>query len=213
MPRRGKKHGTASAPTEREGWVCPDCAQDNGKEDGACIACDALRPVRREEEEEEEVECRHPRCICGVVTSCEELPGGLKKLDVDIGEVSYFISGELEPVTVVTAATNVEEGSAVIVALDGAKVQYDDAFAVTVKRRPYGGVMSEGLLCSDAMLGWRPAAAPVGVVGPAHRGKRRGGGGSGDEEDVPAPMVTEAFLLPASFAFKPGDGAPDEKPA
>jgi tRNA-binding EMAP/Myf-like protein len=206
MPRR---RFDKSAPRDEAGWVCPSCENENAHDAAQCAACEESRPTASSDEEPE---WPHPRCVCGIVATCTEMANGLRKLGVDVGEVSYFISGELEPVTIVSAAQNVQPGSRVIVAISGARVKDATGLTATVKHQPYDGIMSAGMLCDAAMLGWAVTAPPVGISGPVHRGRRRERSGSDSDSDFPAPMVSEAYLLPPTFAFKPGDPAPADMP-
>ena len=64
--------------------------------------------------------------------------------------------------SIVTNAPNVAEGSRVVVATVGALVEEEP-----VKRASVGGVMSEGMLCSNLMLGWAGGGAKTAAVLPA----------------------------------------------
>jgi tRNA-binding EMAP/Myf-like protein len=84
--------------------------------------------------------------VVALVTACEDLSGGkLKKCLLDVG-------GD-EPLTVVTNASNVREGTRTCVALVGTEVE-----DVLVKKTSVGGVMSEGMLCDAKMLNWTSGA-------------------------------------------------------
>jgi len=86
------------------------------------------------------------------------------------------VGGDAE-LTIVTNAPNVASGCRVVVATVGAVV--DDE---PVKKAPVGGVVSEGMLCSNPMLGWV-------------------GGGS-----------KTAALLPADGTYPPGSSPPEKPP-
>lgn len=77
----------------------------------------------------------------------------LKKLSVDVGAA--------EPLTIVTNAPNVAEGSRVVVATVGAVVGEE-----TIKKASVGGVTSEGMLCSNPMLGWTGGGANTAALVP-----------------------------------------------
>lgn len=82
--------------------------------------------------------------VAGLVSECEATAGKskLKKLTVDIGQGS--------PLTIVSAFESVSVGSRVVVALVGSFVNEKEVKTTTV-----GDVISEGLLCDTAMLGWK----------------------------------------------------------
>eukprot|EP00197_Chlamydomonas_leiostraca_P013620 CAMPEP_0202860494 /NCGR_PEP_ID=MMETSP1391-20130828/2168_1 /ASSEMBLY_ACC=CAM_ASM_000867 /TAXON_ID=1034604 /ORGANISM="Chlamydomonas leiostraca, Strain SAG 11-49" /LENGTH=157 /DNA_ID=CAMNT_0049539659 /DNA_START=20 /DNA_END=493 /DNA_ORIENTATION=- len=132
-------------------WVCADCEYENEAADAACAACEAPRPSTSGADDG-----KYKGFKIGAVLTCEEIPGKdkLKKLSVDIGSGS--------PVTIVTNAPNVAEGSRVVVATVGAMVG-DEA----VKKSSVGGVMSEGMLCSNPMLGWSGGGAKTAALVPA----------------------------------------------
>ncbi|EKX37083.1 hypothetical protein GUITHDRAFT_145313 [Guillardia theta CCMP2712] len=90
--------------------------------------------------------------VVGKVLECEKIANKdkLKKLVVDIG-------GD-EQIQVVTNAPNVVEGSNVIVATIGSKVQLDGE-DVEVKEATVGGEKSQGMLCDSVMLGWSGGGA------------------------------------------------------
>eukprot|EP00798_Chlamydomonas_sp_ICE-L_P013271 gene13271-19113_t len=145
-----------------ETWVCADCEYENEVGDSACAACDVPKP---------EDEGAYKGYRVGAVVSCEAVAGKdkLRKLSVDVG-------GGKE-LTVVTNVPNVAEGSRVVVATVGAMVGDEE-----VKKTSVGGVMSEGMLCSNPMLGWT-------------------GGGA-----------KTTALLPADDTYPPGSVPPDKPP-
>uniref|UniRef100_A0A7S3LFE6 tRNA-binding domain-containing protein n=1 Tax=Amphora coffeiformis TaxID=265554 RepID=A0A7S3LFE6_9STRA len=69
--------------------------------------------------------------------------------------------GESEELTVVTAASNVREGSRLAVAPVGSTFENDAGEEITVQKTAVGGVMSEGIFCDSKMLGWAGGAAGV----------------------------------------------------
>ena len=95
----------------------------------------------------------------GVVESIQDCPakGGrpLRACQVNIG-------GSDGPITVVTSAANVREGSRVAVAPVGSQVLAEDGSPdISIQRTAVGGVTSEGMLCDARMLGWAGGAAGV----------------------------------------------------
>mmetsp|Transcript_63531 Transcript_63531/g.74398 ORF Transcript_63531/g.74398 Transcript_63531/m.74398 type:complete len:187 (+) Transcript_63531:27-587(+) len=57
-------------------------------------------------------------------------------------------------VTVVTSASNVRQGSRIVVAPIGSTILTDEGESMTVQKATVGGVISEGLFCDSIMLGW-----------------------------------------------------------
>ena len=92
--------------------------------------------------------------VVGIVESCEEISAKLKKLSVNVG------GGE--PLTIVTNASNVREGTRTCVALIGTVVE-----DVEVKKMSVGGTTSEGMLCDSKMLNWAGGAEGLCVQVPA----------------------------------------------
>ena len=76
----------------------------------------------------------------------------LHKLSVDVG------GGDDEPLQIVTNASNMKEGSRIVVAPVGSTVRGDDGEPVAIKKAAVGGVMSHGMVCSAVMLGASPPA-------------------------------------------------------
>lgn len=100
----------------------------------------------------------------GVILSLEECgktKGGkvLRACQVDVGS-------DDGPVTIVTAAANVREGSRLAVALTGSTVWTEGGEEVEVKKTPVGGVMSDGMFCDSKMLGWAGGSSGVAQVIP-----------------------------------------------
>eukprot|EP00667_Euglena_gracilis_P026125 EG_transcript_31175 len=151
-------------------WACPDCEFENEAADETCGSCDAPRPAAPAAAPADDAG-RYPGFKVGHVTTCEPVAGKdkLKKLAVDVG-------GGVS-LTIVTNAPNVDAGCRVVVATVGAIVEDEP-----VKKASVGGVVSEGMLCSNPMLGWA-------------------GGGS-----------KTAALLPADDTFPPGSAPPDKAP-
>ena len=118
----------------------------------------------------------------GVVRSLEACGGkNLKACQVDIGTI----------LTVVTAATNVREGSRLAVAPIGSTVVNEEGEEMIIQKTTVGGVQSEGMFCDSRMLGWAGGAQGVAAQMPESleigssppSSKPRPGGPS---EDVPA---------------------------
>lgn len=90
----------------------------------------------------------------GVVLGIEPCgKSSLRACQVDIGGDS--------PITVVTAATNVREGSRLAVAPIGSNVLTESNETMLIQRTAVGGVMSEGMFCDSRMLGWTGGANGV----------------------------------------------------
>lgn len=94
----------------------------------------------------------------GVVLSTEECGSSkgktLRACKVNVGD-------ESNPLTVVTLASNVREGSRLAVAPVGSTFLNDEGEEITVTKTSVGGVMSEGIFCDSKMLGWSGGAAGV----------------------------------------------------
>ena len=100
----------------------------------------------------------------GQVLSLEEC--GKSKGGKILRACKVTVGDDDNPVTIVTAAANVREGSRLAVALVGTIVLTEDGEEVEVKRTPVGGVMSDGMFCDSKMLGWTGGAAGVAQVIP-----------------------------------------------
>lgn len=93
----------------------------------------------------------------GIVLSVEnKTSSGKKPLKVCVINV-----GGAESITVVTSATNVREGSRIVVAPVGSTVLNNEGEEITLKKSPVGGIPSEGMFCDAAMLGWGSGAAGI----------------------------------------------------
>jgi tRNA-binding EMAP/Myf-like protein len=94
----------------------------------------------------------------GVVLSLEECgknkSGTLRACKVNVGD-------DVAPVTIVTAATNVREGSRLAVALEGSTVLDDSGEEIIIKKTSVGSVMSDGMFLSGKMLGWQGGSAGI----------------------------------------------------
>mmetsp|Transcript_15559 Transcript_15559/g.33616 ORF Transcript_15559/g.33616 Transcript_15559/m.33616 type:complete len:175 (-) Transcript_15559:1420-1944(-) len=77
----------------------------------------------------------------------------LKACSVDIGNE--------EPVTVVTAASNVREGSRIVIAPVGSTIINDEGEEQTLTKATVGGIPSEGMFCDARMLGWGSGSAGI----------------------------------------------------
>jgi len=119
--------------------------------------------------------------VVGKVADLEKVAGKdkLLKLNVDVG------SGA--PLTLVTNAPNVSEGSHVVVAMVGTELND----GTEVKKATVGGVSSEGMLCDPPMLGWV-------------------GGGSGNAALVPPEQFAPGSAPPPE---RPRMGGPKEEAA
>ena len=85
--------------------------------------------------------------VVGHVIDCSVITGksNLKRCEVDVGAE--------EPIIIVSSAPNVRQDTHTVVALIGTVVEIAGE-SVVVKKQTVGGVMSEGILCDTAMLGW-----------------------------------------------------------
>lgn len=100
--------------------------------------------------------------LVGVVEGCEPIPNksNLKKARIDVG------SGG-DPLTIVTNAPNIREGTRTVVAMVGTEIEGVDGTTVTISKTAVGGVMSEGMVCDSVMLGWSGGAAGICVQIPS----------------------------------------------
>ncbi|KAL7462919.1 hypothetical protein ACHAXS_003294 [Conticribra weissflogii] len=94
--------------------------------------------------------------VLSVDTKSAKGGGGkpLRACSVDVGD-------EGNPITVVTSASNVREGSRIVVAPIGSVVINDEGEEITVKKTTVGGVISEGIFCDAKMLGWAGGAQGI----------------------------------------------------
>ncbi|KAL7528717.1 hypothetical protein ACHAXR_002592 [Thalassiosira sp. AJA248-18] len=108
--------------------------------------------------------------------------------------------GADEPITVVTSASNVREGSRIVIAPVGSTIINDEGEEQTLKKASVGGIPSEGMFCDSRMLGWGSGSAGIaaqvpesfepGMAPPTSKpGAPKGGGGEG----VPAVEVPGLF--------------------
>ena len=130
-------------------WTCSACENENDSAAETCEACDEPRPAAPAAAGDSPFKV-------GRVLTCEAVPGKdkLRLLSVDVGAAA--------PLPIVTNAPNVEVGSHVVVATVGAVVE-----DTTVKAARVGGVLSEGMLCSNPMLGWKGGGAATAALVPA----------------------------------------------
>lgn len=96
----------------------------------------------------------------GIVLSVEE--SSSKKSGKPLRVCSINV-GDTEPLSVVTTAPNVREGSRVAVAPVGSTVITEEGDELKIEKTAVGGTMSEGMLCDSKMLGWAGGAAEVAV--------------------------------------------------
>mmetsp|Transcript_29212 Transcript_29212/g.62113 ORF Transcript_29212/g.62113 Transcript_29212/m.62113 type:complete len:180 (+) Transcript_29212:116-655(+) len=93
----------------------------------------------------------------GIVLSIENKSASGKK---PLKACSVNIGGG-EPITVVTSASNVREGSRIVIAPIGSTVINDEGEELTLKKTSVGGVPSEGMFCDSRMLGWGSGSAGI----------------------------------------------------
>mmetsp|Transcript_16822 Transcript_16822/g.38741 ORF Transcript_16822/g.38741 Transcript_16822/m.38741 type:complete len:180 (+) Transcript_16822:740-1279(+) len=118
----------------------------------------------------------------------------LKSCKVNVGD-------EENPVTIVTSASNVRNGSRVVVALAGSTVYNAEGEEEAIQKTTVGGSMSEGMLCDAKMLGWSggavgiavqvPESFSIGSAPPAT--KPRGGNQAAEEPQGQAPQAEGLF--------------------
>uniref|UniRef100_A0A7S2EV43 tRNA-binding domain-containing protein n=1 Tax=Trieres chinensis TaxID=1514140 RepID=A0A7S2EV43_TRICV len=112
------------------------------------------------------------------------------------------VGDEENPITVVTSASNVRDGSRIVVAPAGSTFIDDEGEEQTVTKASVGGTMSEGMLCDSAMLGWKggakgvaavvPESFDVGSEPPAEKPRPKG---AGDGDDAPPPASAAPGLF------------------
>jgi len=163
MPKKEKakesktKEKSASAEAVLpQAWTCAECAYEHEGDEVTsleCQACGEKKPVV--EGDAPEADNRFSGYKCGLVQSVEDIADKLKACTIDIGE------GEGNEVTIVTNATNVGEGSRVVVATVGALVGDEK-----LQKRQVGGRMSQGMLCDAPMLGWTGGGAGAAALVP-----------------------------------------------
>jgi len=138
----------------------------------------------------------------GVVLSVVESDkkGGGKALrvcSINVGDVN-------QPLTVVTTASNVREGSRVAVAPVGSIVIKEDGEELKIEKTTIGGTISEGMLCDSRMLGWPGGASGIAVqipdsidIGnPPPATKPRPDGEGGGDPPVSLGPVTDGLFAP-----------------
>ena len=86
----------------------------------------------------------------GLVLSIEDC--GSQKSNKTLKACKVNLGDEGSPVTVVTSANNVREGSRLAVAPAGSTFINEEGDEATVKKTSVGGVMSEGMFCDSRML-------------------------------------------------------------
>ncbi len=98
--------------------------------------------------------------VVGVVLSCEPVNGkaNLKQTSMDIGDAEG-------PITIVTNAPNIREGTRTVVATIGSTIEMDGE-SITVAKRNVGGVLSSGIVCDSLILGWVGGGAGTAVQVP-----------------------------------------------
>lgn len=92
----------------------------------------------------------------GVVLGLEGCGNHRSKAGKALKACKINVSAEhgAEPITVVTSASNVREGSRVVVAPAGTTFMDESGQEHLIERTSVGGVVSEGMLCDSIMLGW-----------------------------------------------------------
>ncbi len=100
----------------------------------------------------------------GVVLSVQNktVPGKkpLKVCSIDVGNNDSDDNGG-RPITVVTNATNIRDGSRIVVAPIGSCVMDENGEEITIKKTVVGGTSSEGILCDARMLGWGSGSSGI----------------------------------------------------
>mmetsp|Transcript_33239 Transcript_33239/g.74080 ORF Transcript_33239/g.74080 Transcript_33239/m.74080 type:complete len:177 (+) Transcript_33239:96-626(+) len=156
----GKKPAAAKKKTEtaqeekpeepsEEVWTCLECGYENPAEEQACLACEAPRQAGAGGGTDDSFK----NIVVGSVTSLEKVKEKLSLLKVDVGKA--------DPLSIVTNAGNVKEGSRVVVAMVGAVVADEE-----VKKASIQGHPSEGMLCDGPMLGWVGGGAGAAALVP-----------------------------------------------
>lgn len=100
----------------------------------------------------------------GVILSAED--SAKNKAGSKALKICSINIGEGDPLTVVTSAPNVRDGSRIVVAPIGSTVLTEEGEELKVTKTSVGGVMSEGMLCDSRMLGWTGGAAGIAVQVP-----------------------------------------------
>lgn len=161
---KGKEVMEEAAPAQPSSWTCPECEQVHDGEDSAateCIACEAPRPAAAAASAlaADDEDDRYKGVVCGIVSAVEDLEKNLKACTIDVGAAA--------PLTIVTNAANVSEGTRVVVASVGAKIPGSGGDEdLVVSKRSVGGRTSEGMLCDAPMLGWVGGGAGAAALVP-----------------------------------------------
>ncbi|KAJ3253759.1 hypothetical protein HK103_000351 [Boothiomyces macroporosus] len=94
--------------------------------------------------------------VVGLVLTCEPVQGKdkLKEITVDIGEG--------EPVTIITNAPNIQEGSKTVVATIGTELEINGE-TIELKKTNVGGRPSFGMVCDSKLCGWKGGAEGIAV--------------------------------------------------
>lgn len=94
--------------------------------------------------------------VVGLVLTCEPVQGKdkLKEITVDIGEG--------EPVTIITNAPNIQEGSRTVVATIGTELEINGE-TIELKKTNVGGRPSFGMVCDSKLCGWKGGAEGIAV--------------------------------------------------
>lgn len=143
----------------------------------------------------------------GVVLATESL-GAKTKSSKALTSCTVNVGGDGEPLTIVTSATNVREGSRIIVAPVGSTFVDDEGEERSVTRATVGGIVSEGMLCDSKMLGWSGGAKGIAATLPEEfelgsappsakprpKGADGGGGGDGGVPESAGPGLFEKKL-------------------
>ena len=156
------KEESAAAEEDPTGWVCPSCEYPHEGEDACakeCVSCGEPRPAPPAAAEDEDD--RYRGDSCGQIIGIEELEKGLKACKIDVGKGQE----DDQLVVVVTNATNVAEGSRVVVCGVGASVVVGGE-EVVVAKRSVGGQTSNGMLGDAPMLGWTGGGAGAAAMVP-----------------------------------------------
>lgn len=144
----------------------------------------------------------------GLILAVSEADGSSKKAGKSLKVCSIDMgAGGADPITVVTSAPNVREGSRVAVAPVGSTVMTEEGDELQITKTVVGGVASEGMLCDSRMLGWSGGAAgiavqipdsiPLGSPPPSSKPRMGGGGGGGDDTPaVPTGPVADGLFAP-----------------
>eukprot|EP00581_Thalassiosira_minuscula_P008167 CAMPEP_0183713154 /NCGR_PEP_ID=MMETSP0737-20130205/8096_1 /TAXON_ID=385413 /ORGANISM="Thalassiosira miniscula, Strain CCMP1093" /LENGTH=174 /DNA_ID=CAMNT_0025941903 /DNA_START=56 /DNA_END=580 /DNA_ORIENTATION=- len=132
----------------------------------------------------------------GIVLSIENKSGSGKK---PLKACSVNVGGD-EPITVVTSASNVREGSRIVIAPIGSTIINDEGEEQTLKKTNVGGIPSEGMFCDSRMLGWGSGSAGIAAQVPdsyepgmAPPTSKPGAPQKSSEEAVPATEVKGLF--------------------